>query len=137
MKRELAGGYELDDDRARIDVAATTAFLAGSYWAFGRTVEEQRRLDATSARLVGLYHGGAQVGYARVSYWPQRRIAFLNDVYVLEEHRGRGLGLELTREAVELGPHADALWLLRTEDMHRLYAKLGFHEPGATWMIRP
>jgi GNAT superfamily N-acetyltransferase len=136
MKRELPGGYELDDDRERIDLAAATAFLTESYWALGRTQEEQRQLNDTSARLVGLYLGAEQVGFARVSYWADRELAFLNDVYVLEEHRGRGLGLELTREAVDGGEHADAVWLLRTNDMHGLYAKLGFTAPDTKWMVR-
>ena len=137
MRRVLEGGFELDDDPDRIDLAAITAFLTESYWAMGRTEEEQRRLNGDSARLVGLYAGAEQVGFARVSYWEARDIAFLNDVYVLDAHRGRGLGLELVRETVEGGPHADALWLLRTEDMHRLYAKLGFELPDPAWMVRP
>ena len=136
MRRVLAGGYELDDDRDRIDLAAITAFLTESYWALGRDEAGQRALNDTSPRLVGLYLDGAQVGFARVSYWDDRDIAFLNDVYVLPEHRGRGLGLELVRETVENGPHADALWLLRTDDMHALYAKLGFVQPCRKWMLR-
>ena len=136
MKRALDGGYELDDDRARIDLAATTAFLTDAYWALGRTLEEQRHLNETSPRLIGLYLGAEQVGFARVSFWEERRIAFLNDVYVLDEHRGRGLGLELVREAVERGPHTDALWFLRTQDMHRLYAKLSFEAPDDRWLVR-
>jgi GNAT superfamily N-acetyltransferase len=136
MRRELAGGFELDDARERIDLEAVTAFLTESYWARGRTLEEQRRLDDESARLVGLYLGAEQVGFARISYWEQRGLAFLNDGYVLEAHRGRGLGLELAREAVEGGSHGDALWLLRTEDMHRLYTKLGFGAPDGSWMVR-
>jgi GNAT superfamily N-acetyltransferase len=137
MRRVLDGGFELDDDPARIDLDAVTAFLTESYWAKGRTRDEQQRLNQDSARLVGLYRGAEQIGFARVSYWEARNIAFLNDVYVLDEHRGRGLGLELVRETVDGGRHADALWLLRTEDMHRLYAKLGFAAPDEAWMVRP
>src|SRR3954454_8006486 len=136
MQRALPGGYELDDDRGRIDLAATTSFLTTSYWAEGRSAAEQQALNDTSARLVGLCRGAEQIGFARVSFWADRNIAFLNDVYVLEEHRGRGLGFELARETVELGPHADALWLLRTHDMHALYAKLGFGAPDHKWMVR-
>jgi GNAT superfamily N-acetyltransferase len=136
MQRVLDGGYELDDDPARIDLAAITAFLTESYWAPGRSEAEQQELNDTSPRLVGLYLGTEQVGFARVSFWADRNIAFLNDVYVLEEHRGRGLGLELARESVENGPHADALWLLRTDDMHALYEKLGFARPDEKWMVR-
>src|SRR4051794_16628722 len=136
MKRDLPGGYELDDDRARIDLAAITAFLTESYWAEGRSEAEQQALNDTSARLVGLYREGEQVGFARVSFWEERRTALLNDVYVLDEHRGKGLGLELVRETVDGFAHRDAMWLLRTDDMHALYEKLGFAAPDDKWMVR-
>jgi GNAT superfamily N-acetyltransferase len=136
MQRTLPGGYELDDDRARIDLAAITAFLTESYWAEGRSAAEQQALNDTSARLVGLYRGAEQVGFARISYWEERNVAFLNDVYVLEAHRGHGLGLELVRETVDGFAHADAMWLLRTDDMHALYEKLGFERPDEKWMVR-
>ena len=55
---------------------------------------------------------------------------------MLEECRGRGLGLELVREIVENGPHAGRRWLLHTRDMHGLYAKLGFG-PSERLMERP
>jgi len=47
-------------------------------------------------------------------------------LYVLDEHRGRGLGVELVREIVENGPYAGRRWVLHTRDMHALYRKLGF-----------
>lgn len=126
MKRALENGYELDDDPARIDRAAVHAFLTQSYWAEGRTRERQDALIDGSARTVGLYRGTDQVGFARVVDCDAAGFVYLADVYVLEEHRGRGLGLELVRETVENGPHAMRRWVLHTRDMHALYAKLGF-----------
>jgi GNAT superfamily N-acetyltransferase len=55
---------------------------------------------------------------------------------VLPPYRGRGLGVELVREAVENGPHADLRWILHTKDMHRLYARFGFSTPGERCMER-
>jgi GNAT superfamily N-acetyltransferase len=63
--------------------------------------------------------------------------AYLADVYVLEAHRGRGLGVELVREAVELGPHAGLRWLLHTADAQGLYAKVGFGAPSGRVLERP
>jgi GNAT superfamily N-acetyltransferase len=60
---------------------------------------------------------------------------YLADVYVLEAHRGRGLGLELVREIVDRGPHAERRWTLHTRDMHALYEKLGFG-PNERYMDR-
>ena len=137
MRRELPDGFELDDDRSRIDVDVVHDYLANeSYWAEGRPREVVERLIAEADRVVGLYRGDAQVGFARV-VTDRAAFAFLGDVFVLEEARGRGLGVELVREAVDNGPHADLRWLLGTDDAHGLYAKLGFGEPSPRLMERP
>jgi GNAT superfamily N-acetyltransferase len=127
MRRDLGDGYELDDDRARLDRDAVHAYLAGeSYWAKGRTRERQDELIELSEGVVGLYHDGRQVGFARATDCRGAGFVYLADVYVLEGHRGRGLGLELVRELVERGPFPGRRWVLHTRDMHGLYAKLGF-----------
>jgi GNAT superfamily N-acetyltransferase len=125
--RDLGDGFELDDERARLDRHAVHAYLGGvAYWAKGRTRERQDELIDGSAHVVGLYKDGRQVGFARVVDCGAAQFAYLADVYVLDEFRGRGLGLELVREAVDNGPFAARRWVLHTRDMHRLYAKLGF-----------
>ena len=127
MKRTLADGYELDDDRGRIDRDAVHRYLGGeSYWAKGRSRERQDELIDASQRIVGLYRGERQVGFARAVDCDAAGFVYLADVYVLEEFRSRGLGLELVREMVERGPFAGRRWVLHTRDMHALYAKLGF-----------
>ena len=136
MKRDLGDGYELDDDPERIDREAVHDFLANhAYWAEGRSRETQDRLIEESQRVVGLYHHGRQVGYTRTSS-DGNSYAYLADVYVLPEHRGRGLGLELARFSVDEGPYAQRKWLLHTEDAHDLYRKLGFSEPNYKVMER-
>jgi Acetyltransferase (GNAT) family. len=136
VKRDLGDGYEVDDDRDRVDIDAVHAYLSGvSYWANGRPREEVERLVDESCRVVGLYKDGAQVGFCRAAT-DGASFVYLADVYVLDEHRGRGLGLELVREMVENGPYAEKRWLLHTRDMHRLYAKLGFGEPSERLMER-
>ena len=127
MKRDLGDGYELDDDRARIDRNAVHAYLGGeAYWAKGRPREQQDALIEASARVVGLYKDGRQVGFARAVDCVGAGFVYLADVYVLAECRGRGLGVELVREMVENGPYADRRWVLHTRDAHTLYEKLGF-----------
>jgi GNAT superfamily N-acetyltransferase len=130
MRRELAGGYELDDDRERIDLVAVHEVLTESYWAIGRSLETVRLLVRSAARVVGLYLEGRQVGFCRVESDGQT-FAFLFDVYVVPEHRGRGLGVELVREAVDHGPHRDLRWFLKTRDAHGLYERFGFGPPDA------
>jgi GNAT superfamily N-acetyltransferase len=137
VKRGLPGGYELDDDRDRIDVDETHRFLSTeAYWARGRPLEVVERLVREASRVVGLYRNGAQVGFARVVS-DGAAFAYLADVYVLPGHRGRGLGLELVREAVDEGPLSGTRWLLHTDDAHDLYRKLGFGAPSAMLMERP
>jgi GNAT superfamily N-acetyltransferase len=136
VRRELEGGYELDDDPARVDTAAVHAYLANeSYWARGRPLEVQERLVREAARVVGLYRDGAQVGFCRAAT-DGVAFVYLADVYVLAEHRGRGLGAELVREMVENGPYADRKWILHTEDAHDLYRRFGFGAPSYKLMER-
>jgi GNAT superfamily N-acetyltransferase len=130
VRRELPGGYELDDDRDRIDVDAVHAYVGGvSYWAKGRSREKMEAALAGSARVIGLYApDGSQAGFARVIS-DSTTYAYLADVYVLDDHRGRGLGVELIREAVEGEPWSQMSWHLRTRDAHALYEKFGFRPP--------
>ena len=82
----------------------------------------------SSQRVVGLYHEGRQVGFSR-TVTDGHVHAYLADVYVLEEFRGRGLGAELVRFSVDESPFAGCRWMLHTADAHDLYRKFGFAEP--------
>jgi GNAT superfamily N-acetyltransferase len=136
MRRVLPGGYELDDDVGRIDLDAVHRYLAEeSYWAEGRPRAVVEDLVRGATRVVGLYHDGAQVGFARV-FSDGHTLSYLADVYVLEEHRGQGLGIELVREAVESGPLSHTRWLLHTKDAQRLYERFGFGPPSERLMER-
>ena len=128
MRKTLAGGNELDDDRSRVDRAAVHAYIGGvSYWAKGRPREVMDGLIDRAARVVGLYAGdGAQVGFTRTVDAPDAFLVYLADVYVLDDHRGSGLGVELVRFTIDEGPYADRRWLLHTKDAHALYEKFGF-----------
>lgn len=137
MTRMLPNGYELDDDRSRVDIDVVHAYLTRSYWADGRTRETVTRLVADATRVVGVYRDGDMVGFCRVMS-DETTFAFLLDVFVLEDHRGEGLGVELVREAVERGPHAELPWHLATRDAHELYERFGFGPPDAErQMLRP
>jgi GNAT superfamily N-acetyltransferase len=143
VRRELPGGFELDDDRARIDVDAVHAFISTeSYWGLGRERALVIQAIEGSTRVVGLYRDdrsqhGRQIGFAR-AVSDGTSVAYLADVYVLGVHRGRGLGLELVREMVE-GSFDGVRWMLHTADAQPLYAKLGFVEdqPPYPLMERP
>ena len=137
MIRELADGYELDDDKSRTDLDAVYAFLRDeSYWANERPRGVQDDLIARADRVVGLFKDGVQVGFARAN-GDRHTFMYLADVYVLEAHRGAGRGVELVREVIENGPFADTRWMLHTADAQGLYEKFGFGDAGERAMKRP
>ena len=117
--------YRISDDPAQVDVAVVHEFLAGSYWARSIPVETVRRWIAHSVSF-SLFLGDRQVGFARV-VTDRATFAYLADVFVVEAHRGRGLGAWLVA-TVLTHPELQGLrrWLLVTRDAHGLYRKLGF-----------
>lgn len=119
-------GYLISDDPARLDVEAIHAYLTRSYWAAGISREIVARSLAGSLG-VGLYTPDrAQIGLVRVIS-DYVTFAYLCDVYVLESHRGRGLG----KAAIQFTLSHPRLQGLRrmqlvTRDAHGLYAPHGF-----------
>ncbi len=137
MRKELPGGYVLDDDRGRVDLDEVHRFISEeSYWAAGRPREHMRDLIERADRVVGVFHGDAQVGFSRTVDAPDAGLTYLADVYVLQQHRGQGLGVELVRSTVDEGPYASRRWVLHTADAQGLYAKFGFG-PGERLLERP
>ena len=136
MRRDLADGIELDDDPSRVDVDAVHDFLSNhAYWATGRPRETVARTIREASRVVGLYAGGRQVGFAR-AFTDGVAAVYLADVYVVSEFRRRGLGVELVREMVEGSPWPRLKWLLHTRDAHELYRRVGFGAPSERAMER-
>jgi GNAT superfamily N-acetyltransferase len=135
--RDLGGGVELDDSKERIDREEVHRFLSEvAYWALGRPRETQDRLIDEAQRVVGLYDRETQIGFCRAAT-DDNSFVYLADVYVLEDHRGRGLGEALVREMIDNGPYADLRWLLHTTNLHPLYRKFGFAEPDYKLLERP
>jgi GNAT superfamily N-acetyltransferase len=108
-----------------VDLDAAHAFLSRSYWSPGVAKEVLARAFANSI-CFSLRCDGAQVGFARV-VTDRATFAYLADVYVLEQHRGRGLSRRLL-EAVHAHPELRSLrrWMLATRDAHGLYRKFGW-----------
>ncbi len=134
-----AADYECDDDPARVDHDAVWAFLSDqAYWGKWRSREVVELQLARSWRVVGVYHrpSGDMVGFAR-AVGDGVSLAYLADVYVLPDHRGQGLGVDLITAMVEGGPGAHFRWMLHTNDAHGAYAKLGFRVPDETYLERP
>lgn len=130
--------YEVDADPSRIDLDAVCAFLrTEAYWARWRSDEVIRAQVRSAWRVVGGYApDGTQVGFAR-AFSDGYALAYLADVYVLDGHRGRGLGKRIVRAMIDEGPGAKFRWMLHTADAHGLYRGFGFAEPDAQYLERP
>ena len=126
MQEWRRGEFYITTDRKRLDLAAIHKFLSEeSYWAAGIP----RSTVAKSVRkslCFGLFCGDRQIGFARVIS-DGATIAYLGDVYVLSEFRGRGLATWLM-ECIASHPELQGLrrWMLVTRDAHGLYEKFGF-----------
>ena len=136
--------FTVSDDPARLQVPVIHAFLSErSYWAQGRPIEVVEKAIANSLNF-GMYarlEDGSeqQVGFARV-VTDRATFAWLCDVFVLETHRGKGLGKFLIRSVTH---HPDLCNLRRmvlsTRDAHGLYRSYGEFIPldsSDHWMVR-
>ena len=129
----------ISTDRERLDIGVIHGFLsASSYWAKGRPVEVVRRSIDNSLPF-GLYQGGQQIGFARV-VTDYATFAWLADVFVLDEFRGKGVGKWLI-EVIISHPQLQGFrrWVLATKDAHDLYRPFGFIDlkHPERWMERP
>jgi GNAT superfamily N-acetyltransferase len=133
----VEGEYEIDTDRARLDLQKAHALIDGSYWAKGIPLETFRR-SVEGACCFGIYHGTELVGFARV-ITDYATIAYLGDVIIEPAHRGRGLSKWLMA-CIHSHPDMQGLrrWMLITADAHGLYAQNGYKELAAPerWMER-
>lgn len=141
------GEYLISTDRARLDVALVHKFLSeSSYWATGRPrAVVERSIEHSLA--FGIYRGERppeeqqqqqQIGFGRV-ITDYATFAWIADVFVLDEFRGRGLGRWLS-EVMIAHPDLQGFrrWALATKDAHELYRRVGFQElqHAARWMER-
>src|SRR5262245_60502191 len=122
------GDLLVSTDPSRLDVDVIHGFLTGSYWAKGIARETVDR-SIEHALCFGAYTAEGQIGFARVIS-DRATFAYLADVFVLDAHRGRGVGKRLM-EAIVSHPDLQGLrrWTLFTRDAHGLYRQYGFGAP--------
>jgi GNAT superfamily N-acetyltransferase len=116
---------EISFDVSRIDFRATSDLLMASYWGSGRSDEVHRRAFANSL-CVGAYADGNQIGFGR-AITDRTVFAYLADIIVWPEYRGRGIGTRLVQALID-HPECKTVthWSLSTNDAHAVYEKLGF-----------
>ena len=125
---DIRGEFTISTDDRLLDLDVIHDFLSNeSYWATDRSIEKTRTAIENSI-CFGLYHGEKQIGFARVVS-DKATFAYVGDVFVIEEYRGRGLSKWLMQTIVE-HPDLQGLrrWVLATRDAHELYRQFEFSE---------
>jgi len=119
------GDYTISTDPDRLDLEMIHQFLSTSYWATGRSIDTIRRSIVCSLPF-GVYSRDRQIGFARV-ITDYATLAWIADVFILDEHRGKGLSKWLM-EVIITHPELQGFrrWILATKDAHGLYEKFGF-----------
>ena len=118
--------YTISTDKDKLDILGIHRFLANKTdWAKGIPINTLKTSIENSLNF-GLYYKDKQVGFARIIS-DYSTIAYLGDVYVLKEFRGRGLSRWLINEIME-HPDLQGLrrWILLTDTAEWLYEKYGF-----------
>lgn len=131
--------YSVDVDPQRLDREWIWRMLSTeASWHRWRTREQIDQQVDTAWRVVGVYDSltGAQLGFAR-AVSDGVNDAYLPDVIVDPDERGRGIGKLLVKTMIEDGPGAAFRWTLFTGDAHGLYRGFGFAAPDNTAMVRP
>src|SRR5688500_1055786 len=124
LRTKMGPEFEISTDPARLDIALVHSVLETSYWAEGRRRSVVERSIANSI-CFGVYHAGRQVAFARVVS-DRAVFAYLMDVFVVPEFRGRGISKALMG-AVLVHPDLQNLrvFLLATRDARGLCARFG------------
>jgi len=121
----IKDGYLVSTDKSKIDVETVHHFLSRSYWAENIPLDVVRK-SIENSLCFGMYHEEKLVGFAR-AISDFATFAYLADVFILPEERGKGLSKWLLAIILE-HPQLQALrrFTLATRDAHSLYAQFGF-----------
>lgn len=119
-------GYIISTDNGKLDIARIHQYLSEeSYWAKNIPFEVVEKSLANSL-CFGVYFQQSLVGFARC-VTDKATFAYLADVFIIAEHRGKGLSKWLM-ETIHAHPDMQGLrrWMLGTRDAHGLYAQFGW-----------
>lgn len=122
------GEFLISTDPLKLQINIIHNFLSKTYWAPNISLETVKR-SMDNSYCFGIYKNEEQIGFARL-ITDYATFAYLADVFILEEYRGRGLSkwlmqIVLDSEAVQ-GLRS---WMLKTKDAHGLYKQFNFNTP--------
>jgi GNAT superfamily N-acetyltransferase len=119
--------YLISTDQRKLKLNLVCSEIKKQYWAKDLSFACIKK-SIKNSRAYGLYYEGEQIGFAKVLS-DQSRFAYLSDVFILEEYRGKGLAIFLIKSVLN-DPKLKhvAKWMLATKDAHNLYKKVGFEK---------
>ncbi len=128
-------GYHITSNKSLLHIGQVHQWLAAqSYWAknIPFSVVETAFFNSFT---IGILKDGEQVGYARL-ITDYAVFGYLADVYVKEEHRGRGLSKQMMEAIMQQDwVRGCRKLMLATLDAHGLYRQYGFTEIQNTTRI--
>lgn len=125
MKKTDLRHFEISTKKKKLKVFDIHNFLRESYWAKGIPLSAVKK-QIKNSFCFGVYHNGKQIGYARV-ITDFTGFAYLCDVFIIEDYRGKGLSKILMEEILNHPKLKNVKsWMLATKDAHGLYKKYGF-----------
>lgn len=118
---------EISKDKSRLDIYLIHEFLTNTYWAKDRTRDEVKT-SIEHSLCYGVYINNKQIGFARIAT-DYVVFAYLMDVFILTEQRGKGYSKQLMK-VVNEEPLLKSckVWMLKTSDAHKLYNQFGYSE---------
>lgn len=138
-EKTISAEYSISTDPLKLNIDIIYNYISNeSYWGRGRSLEVIKKSIENSLPF-GIYYKNEMIGFARV-LTDYATFAWIADVFILEEHRGKGLSKWLM-ETILAHPKLQGFrrWVLATKDAHELYRKFGFRELNKPerWMERP
>lgn len=118
--------YLISTDPSKLNIEVIHKYLSQeSYWAKDIPFETVKK-SIEHSLCFGLYHLQEQIGFARL-ITDKATFAYLADVFVLKEYRGKGLS-KFLMATIQSHPELQNLrrWLLATKDAHSLYELFGW-----------
>jgi GNAT superfamily N-acetyltransferase len=118
---------DISTDKSKLQIEVIHRFLSTAYWAKGRTLQEVEK-TIEHCLCFGVYLDEKQIGFARVAT-DYTIFAYLMDVFILPEYRGKGYS-KLLMKAIHEEPQLQSckVWMLKTLDAHGLYKQFGYTE---------
>ena len=126
IKEHTADGFTFSSNRTKVDIAYVHRIASTQlYWAQGIPFDIVKR-SVENSFCFGIYTDDRQVGFARL-VTDYATFAYLADVFVDEQYRGKGLSKKLMEFIFDIEElKVFRRMVLVTRDAHTLYERYGF-----------